>query len=59
MMDLPGHFPMFCMDLKQLSVMVGNPVHPEQTGTEHNALEDARWNKELYNFLMEQKLWKA
>jgi len=52
MMDLPSHFPKFCMDLKQLSVMKGNPQHPKQTGTEHNALEDARWNKQLYDFLI-------
>jgi inhibitor of KinA sporulation pathway (predicted exonuclease) len=32
--------------------MKGNPQHPKQTGTEHNALEDARWNKQLYDFLM-------
>jgi hypothetical protein len=51
MMDLPSCMPKFCMDLKQLSVMVGSPKHPEQTSTEHNALEDARWNKELYYFL--------
>ncbi len=54
MMDLPGCFPKFCMDLKQLSVMKGSPKHPEQIGTEHNALEDARWNKQLYIFLADQ-----
>ena len=51
MMDLPNQFPKLCMDLKQLSIMKGNPKHPEQKGTEHNALEDARWNKDLYYFL--------
>jgi len=52
MMDLPETFPKFCMDLKQLSVMKGSPKHPKQIGTEHNALEDARWNKDLYDYLI-------
>lgn len=52
MMGLPGHFPKFCMDLKQLSVMLGNPRHPKQESGEHNALADARWNRDvLFPFL--------
>lgn len=51
MMDLPTTYPKFCRDLKQLSVDRGDPKHPPQTG-EHNALEDARWNLKLYDFLM-------
>ena len=43
MMDLPKHFPRFCMDLKQLSVDVGSPEHPKQASGEHDALADARW----------------
>jgi hypothetical protein len=52
MMDLPSHFPKFCRDLKQLSVDVGSPKHPPDPVGEHNALVDARWNVELYKFLM-------
>ena len=52
MIDLPNGFPMFCMDIKQLCVMVGNPKLPEQGEGEHNALQDARWNKQAYEFLM-------
>lgn len=52
MICLPYCFPKFCMDLKQLSVMKGNPQHPKQMSTEHNALEDARWNKQLYDYLI-------
>ena len=52
MIDLPDYLPQFCMDLKQLSVMKGKPQHPKQIRTEHNALEDARWNKQLYDFLI-------
>lgn len=52
MIDLPKGWPMFCRDLKQLSVDVGSPRHPAQDGQAHNALEDARWNKKLYDYLM-------
>lgn len=52
MMQLPRHWPMFCMDLKQLAVMLGSPQLPEPKGTEHNALDDARWNAEVYSFLV-------
>jgi 3'-5' exoribonuclease-like protein len=52
MMALPTHFPMYCMDLKQLSVLLGSPEHPQQESGEHNALEDARWNKRLFKFLL-------
>jgi 3' exoribonuclease, RNase T-like len=52
MMDLPKGWPMFCRDLKQLSVDVGSPTHPASPVNEHNALADAGWNKDLYSFLM-------
>lgn len=55
MMNLPKHFPKWCRDLKQLSVDVGSPQHPKDPEGEHNAIVDARWNKELYAFLMERK----
>lgn len=51
MMKLPNHFPQYCLDLKQLSWLLGNPAHPEQAKGEHNALADARWNRDLYAFL--------
>jgi hypothetical protein len=51
MMQLPEGFPRFCMDLKQLSVELGSPQHPKQEKGLHNALWDARWNRELYAFL--------
>ncbi len=52
MMDLPESWPMFAMDVKQLAVTLGNPKLPEQTSTEHNALEDARWTKEAHDWLL-------
>jgi len=55
MMDLPPGFPRWCRDLKQLSVDVGSPKHPADPAGEHNALVDARWNRDLYAFLMALK----
>lgn len=54
MMDLPKGWPMFCMDLKQLCVSKGDPKLPEQASTEHHALADARWNRDVYDWLMER-----
>jgi hypothetical protein len=51
MIDLPKGFPMYCNDIKQLAMSLGNPKLPEQSTTEHHALADARWNKEVYDFL--------
>jgi hypothetical protein len=52
MMDLPKGFPMYTKDLKQWCDELGSPELPKQEVTEHNALEDARWNKSVYDFLM-------
>jgi len=54
MIDLPSGWPMFCMDLKQLCVLKGNPTLPKQTSTEHHALADAQWNRDIYDWLMRQ-----
>lgn len=65
MMDLPKGFPMYCIDLKQtleeknekISKKINAPYrnqdhaeYPKQTN-EHNALSDAKWNKQLFEFL--------
>ena len=50
MIDLPKGFPMFCRDLKQWAVDLGNPKLPSQTD-EHHALCDARWNRQVFDFL--------
>lgn len=52
MVDLPPGFPMFCMDLKQVAVMCGDPELPKQESQEHHALADARWVKEAYEYLV-------
>jgi hypothetical protein len=66
MMDLPEHFPMYCRDLKQMQderqetirkemnskgFIIKNPMNYPKQSNEHNAISDARWNKELYDFL--------
>lgn len=61
MIDLPDHFPYYCRDLKQMMDDNGltndwkkqNCPDPEN---EHNALVDARWNRELFNKIQEIEL---
>lgn len=55
MVDLPGRFPMFTHDLKQLHKELGSPAMPKQPSGLHNALEDARFNVERYKYLMKLK----
>lgn len=52
MMNLPEGWPMFAMDVKQLAVSVGVHQLPDQTTGEHNALNDARWTKESWEYLL-------
>ena len=47
MMNLPDGIPMWTHDLMQAWEQAGRPEKPSQKG-EHNALEDARWNRALY-----------
>lgn len=54
MIDLPKDWPMYCMDIKQFAVMLGNPALPEQKDNEHHALADAKWNKQAWMFLWKQ-----
>lgn len=50
--DLPKHFPIYCRDLKQLLDDRGNPKIPFESTSKHNALCDAIWNKQVYDWLM-------
>lgn len=52
MIDLPKNFPYYTRDIKQLCDDKGNPKLPEQGKGEHNALADAKWNQEAYQFLI-------
>lgn len=53
MMQLPRSWPMFSMDVKQLAVSMGDPKLPKQTNVEHNALDDAKWTRDSYLWLMD------
>lgn len=55
MMDLPKGYPMYTRDIKQWCDALGNPQLPEQGKGEHNALADARWNKQAWEFLAEME----
>ena len=52
MIDLPGGWPKYCRDLKQMLDKSGKDKLPEPEN-EHNALVDALWNKELHEYLEE------
>lgn len=52
MLDVPAHWPHFVMDIQQLRTMMGVRDLPKQEGTEHNALDDAIWNKRVWEFLI-------
>lgn len=49
MVDLPHDWPMYCNDLKQLT---GKYPLPLQSGGQHNALADAKWNKYAYDYFV-------
>ena len=48
MVDLPSGWPMYCLDVKQLAIALGDPELPKYAGladepnVEHHALHDAR-----------------
>lgn len=50
MIDLPYGWPMYCNDIKQLCNCLGDPPLPKNI-KEHNALDDAKWNKKAWEFL--------
>lgn len=57
MIDLPIGFPMFCRDIKQLYEELGGQtvvgyLKPPDPIDAHDALADARWNREFYSNLM-------
>ena len=55
MIDLPSGWPKFCRDVRQLSDSLGNPKLPDQETAEHNALADAIWTKQAWEFLQALK----
>lgn len=53
MVNQPSHFPKFCVDLRQMcdEARVDRSKKPKQIGQAHNALDDAIWNKTLYEWI--------
>jgi hypothetical protein len=51
MLDVPADWPNFVLDVQQLRVELGAIMLPKQTGTEHNALDDAIWTREAWHYL--------
>ena len=56
MVNHPTKWPFYCNDITQYGLHMGvNHRHfPEQTTTEHNALSDARWTRDVYLWLEEK-----
>jgi len=57
MVDLPKGMPMYTLDVRQLIYHMENISVPDQKSGQHNALEDARWVKETYDYLRKVEQW--
>jgi hypothetical protein len=53
MMDLPEGYPRYTRDLKQWCDQLGNPRLPSPESGRHHALDDARWNRDIWQILNE------
>lgn len=54
MIDLPSGWPMFCLDVQQMRYLDHEKAHldmPPLKGNMHNALDDAQWCKEVWEWL--------
>lgn len=53
MIDLPKHFPKYCLDIKQMMVEkeIKKSDLPKQDEREHNALADARHMKKMFEYV--------
>jgi len=54
MIDLPKGYPMYCNNLQQLYDNNDIEVVITEQKNEHNALDDARWNKEFYSSMLRE-----
>lgn len=52
MLDVPAHWPNFAFDLQQLRALAGVRDLPPPIGTEHNALDDARWTRLAWAYVV-------
>ena len=48
---LPTDWPQYCNDLRQWADQLGRPPLPEQPVGLHHALWDARWNRQVWQYL--------
>lgn len=53
MVDLPSGYPMLPMDLQQIWILLGRPdgIKPPTPVNSHNALVDAKWNRQFHSNL--------
>jgi len=61
MVDLPGGMPWYTLDIKQEMIRIGvdrSDMPPDPKG-EHDALVDARWNREAWKRLQETKVQRG
>lgn len=58
MMQLPDNYPKYCLDIKQWCKQLGDPEFPRQQTGHHNAIEDAKHNKLVWEFLS-RETWLA
>jgi len=52
MVDAPGILPYYTTDLKQIMDQKGITDKPADPVNEHHALADAKWNYDLYKFIL-------
>ncbi|RUR74914.1 3'-5' exoribonuclease [Chlorogloeopsis fritschii PCC 6912] len=55
MVALPEGMPHHCNDIRQLKEELGRPPIPNQEDTKHDALNDARYNLRVWQYLMSTK----
>lgn len=51
-MRIPNGWPQYVKDLRMLADVMGCKTFPHQSGLEHHALHDARWNLHFYDRIM-------
>lgn len=49
---MPDDIPCWFHELKSLAYLAGDPQLPQQDGGEHHALADAKYNRQLHQFLL-------
>jgi hypothetical protein len=54
LIDMPRHFPRRFRELKELADRVVDPALPPKPQGQHTAIADARWNRDVFNYLAAQ-----